>query len=393
MAIRSAFLPVACGMIASNMLACTAQAANEAPAAPSGLSAEINATQSATYDSNPLRLTHGETSLYGSTTSPELVLRKKTPTSLVESTTRVDANVYDHSEYNSVDMHEKLSLGRENQRWSATLNGNVDYDTTRTSELTNYALNLPMVRSTRISAAPQISYHINPRDALVLYSSAMTASYDNRAYTNYNFYQISPGIQHQFDPQNTGSMTLNGQRYETARGKSSSSDSIGPSIGWTTILTPRLTVTANAGAQSTQNNGANKGADSSSWNYVFAGGVTYHGTQDTLDFTAKRAREPFGNGTETLLDTFAVDGKHALNQKIELNGLAKYQSANYSTQPGINLDSGVTLGTGIAYRVVDDIALTADYKFRDESLTNLSGHVEQHIVMLGVSLHPSWSRN
>ncbi len=360
-------------------------------AMPGGFSAEINGSQKFSYDSNPLRLTTGEKSLYGSTTSPELVLRRNTPTSAIASTTRVDANVFDHAEFNSVDLHQKLLLSKSNQRWTTSLDALLDYDTTRTSELTNYALNLPRVHNTRIGATPKVAFRHSDRGSLSLTGSVTNSTYDNNAFTDYNFYSVSPAYEYKFDPQNIGSIAMNGQRYETINGTSLTSDSFGPSLGWTHLLTPRLTLRANAGALSTHKRGAGAGTDRDSWNYVFSGNVTYKGTQDTFDLSATRARAPFGNGTETLLDTFALTERHAINPRLEVSANAKYQAADYPTAPGINLDKGYNLGTGVAYKIIEDASLTADYTYRNEQLTNISGDVAQHVVMVGVTIHPSWS--
>ena len=392
------YLAITCAMLSFTSAAYAVDGAPIAPSlpvtpVPGGFSAELNGTQAFQYDSNPLRKPTGADGIYGSVTSPELVLRLKTPMSLVESNTRVDANIFDHSEFNSVDLHQKLLLKRENERWSVGLNGFLDYDTTRTSELTNYGLNLPRVHSTRIGVAPQVRFNANERDAAVLYSSVSHAEYDNSAYTDYNFYQVSPGIEHKFDPSNTGNFMLNAHRYETSSGLDSTSNSYGPSIGWTSILTPRLTLKTSAGAEYTDKSGANSNTDDSPWNYVFSADLAYKGTQNQADISATRARQPFGNGTETLLDTFAITGKHALNETLSLNADAKYQLADYEQQQaGINLDEGYQLGGGIEYDVMENVALTADYKYRHEALTNVTSDVDQHIVMVGVTFRPSWSR-
>ena len=361
---------------------------------PGGFSAETNATQTFTYDSNPLRLPTGEQSIVGSTSSPQLILRFKTPMEVLLSDSKVDANFFDRSEYNSVDFHQKFLFGRQNQRWTASLGGAFDYDTTRTSEFTSYGLNLPKVHSTRYGATPGLAYRLNERDALDLGSSAQHVDYDNRAYTDYNYYQLSPAYEHKFDPNNTGTFTLNAQRYETAIGPDSASNSYGPSLGWVSIVNPRLIVRGSAGALATEQEGASKTTGDSKWNFVFAANATYKDAADTLDVSASRVRAPFGNGTENLLNTLAITDRHALNDKLELNGIAKYQSADYAeTQPGTTLDDGYVLGGGMAYRIMDDLALTADYTYHNESLTNIGNEVREHVVMLGISLRPSWSGN
>ena len=274
--------------------------------------------------------------------------------------------------------------------WTASVRGNFDQETTRTAEITNYGLNLPKVRSTRVGATPQISFAPSPRDRWVLTASANNTSYDNNAYVDYNTYSISPSYEHKFDPENMGFIGVNGQRYETTNGNLTS-DSIGPVVGWTSLLNPRLTLSTTAGALSTNSRSNVVGGDQQTWNYVFSGNLAYTGDQDRLDFTATRARQPFGNGTETLLDTFAIAERHQLNQTIALNASGKYQSADYSSTPGINLDEGYSAGGGISYALTERTELNADYNYRHENLTTVNNAIKQHIVMLGITYKPSWS--
>jgi len=378
--------------LAGLVCAVAASVGHAAPVAtPEGFSAEARGTQRAVYDSNALRNPFIEQEIFCSTTSPELMLRWKTPTSLVESNSRVNANFYDESAYNSVDMHQKLLLSRNNQRWLASLRAKFDRDTTRTSELTNYNLNIAKVYSTRLGIAPQIAFRPSTRNGWLLNATVNNVTYNNDAFTDYNIFSISPSYERRLDQQNTVVVTLNTQRYETASGADSRSDSYGPSLGWNSLLSPRLTLRANAGALATKKSGANAGTDPRSWNYVFSGTLAYKGDQDSLDLTATRAREPFGNGTETLLDTFSATHEHRLSEALTLNARAKYQTADYSSQPGTNLDDGITTGAGVAYSITDHVDLNADYNYRNEGLTGISTRIDQHIVMLGISYQPSWS--
>ncbi len=354
---------------------------------PEGFTAEIRGAQRFTYDSNPLRLTTGEEEAFGSITSPELLLRWKTPTSQIISDSKIDANFFDESQYNSVDLHQKLLLSRNNQRWTAILRTTYDKETTRTAELTNYGLNLPKVKSTRIGAAPQIIFASTPRDRWILSSSASNVNYSTNAYTDYNFYSLAPSYEHKFDAENTGSIGINAQRYETTN-DTLTSDSVGPTIGWTTQINPRLTLRTTAGTLYTKSD-SSTGADNNTWNYVFSGNLAYTGNQDRLTFSATRARQPFGNGTETLLDTFAFTERHQLNQTLALNASGKYQSADYSSTPGVNLDEGYSAGAGVSYALTERTELNADYNYRHENLTSVANPIKQHVVMIGITYKPS----
>jgi hypothetical protein len=359
---------------------------------PGGVSFDTGVTQAFTYDSNPSRLTSGEDALFGSTTSPELAIRWKTPRTLIESASRVDVNVFDDSDYDSIDLNQKLLLSRSNERWGASLRGLLNYDTTRTSEVTNFSVNVPKVRSRKLSASPEITYKPSPRSRVALAATITDLQYDSTRFTDYNLYSVNPSYELRFDPRNTGTITLNAQRYQTTSGTNSKSDSYGPTLGWTHVVNPRLTLRASAGGLSNHKSGAGAvGADRHSWNYVFSGSAVYRGDRDVFDFTATRAREPFGNGTETLLDTFAINERHMLNPQISLKANAKYQQADYETLPGINLDYSYGGGAGVAYRVTPKTELSADYRYRREQLTTISNEIDQHVVLLSLTYEPNWS--
>ena len=369
-----------------------AHAVGPAYTKPSGFSADTGVTQTFLYDSNPMRLTNDEDELFGSTTSPKLALRWRTPRSIIESESRVDINVFDDSDYDSIDLNQTLLLSRSNERWTASVRGLLNYDTTRVSEVTNFSVNEPKIRSQKLGAAPEISYRPSQRSRLAIGANVTSLEYDNSRFTDYNVYTINPSYELKFDPRNTGSVTLNAQRYETTSGVDSQSDSYGPTLGWTHVVNPRLTLRASAGGLSTHKSGAGAaGTDRHSWNYVFSGGVIYKGDQDVFDFTAIRAREPFGNGTETLLTTFAINERHALNPLVALKANAKYQQANYETLPGINLDYSYGVGAGVAYRLTPKAELSADYRYRLEKLTSIANQIDQHAVLLNLTYEPNWS--
>lgn len=359
---------------------------------PGGLTTEMRASETFSYDSNPTRVAEGAEALFGSTTSPQLIVRYKTPRTEFEADSRVDVNFFDRSVYNSTDFHETLQIRRRNERWLAALRGTMDYDTTRTSELSNYGLNLPKVRRTRLGVAPQLAFRPNERDAWLLNASVMDSSYDQRAYTDYHVYAASPAYEHKFNAYNKGTLSLNAQRYETQSGVALTSDSVGPSLGWTSQLTEQFTVRLAAGVERTLKRGDAIHGEETDWDYVYSGGFSYKGNRDTLETTATRAQEPFGNGTETLLTSLSVSERHSINPNLALTARALYQSADYSAPTTVNFDHGLTLGAGASYTLAENADLDASYQFRQEHLTRIHSPVEQHVVMLGVTIHPSWSR-
>lgn len=357
--------------------------------APGGFSYSASIGETFSYDSNPLRVTNSPDALFGSTTSPRLVLRKKTERSYLEADTQLDQHLFNRHAYNSTDLHEKLLLTTENTRWVASVRGVADIDTTRTSELTNYALKLPKVTRTKLGATPELTYKSTPMDHYSIRATAAHITYDHDAYNDYDLYALSPSYTRKLDTFRDVRVTFNARRYKTTSGGALRSDSFGPMLGLTTKHSPRLTTRLSAGAEKSRKRGANAGSNANDWNYVFGVETHYRNARDQLTLAATRARQPFGNGTETLLTRVSLRERRTLNPTLAATLDAGYQTADYTTEPGINLDHGFDAGAGLAYHLTHDVDLTANYQFRNEQLTHTRGAIDQHVVLLGVRYHVS----
>ncbi len=351
--------------------------------------ATLSLSQQTVYDSNPLRLPTGAESLFGGTSATTLTLTHATPMNAVESTSTVQANYFDDSAYNSIDWFETLRLSRDTARWQAGITGKLAYDTTRTSEITNFAQNVPDVRSRKLALAPEISFKADSRTRLKLMTSATDVSYDNNAFTDYALYTLTPSYEYKLSEQHTAHVDLRAQRYETTEGAALYSDSVGPMVGIRSSFNRSLSGGLAMGAVHVDKHGEGAGSDDRDlWNYVFRGTLRYQEAATVWDASATRAREPFGNGTETLLDTFTLNRSQQINPSLKLDAQGKYQSADYSGSPGVNLDHGLTLGGGLSYRLTEHSDLSGEYRYRDEKLTNVTGNIAQHVVMLTLAHRP-----
>lgn len=361
-------------------LVLTALPCNAAPTAIADLSQQF------VYDSNPLRLAHGAEGIFGSTTSPSLTLTSETPRGSISAQTRVTNNLFNDSAYNSVDLFEDITLTRQNARWQTGLGASFAYDTVRSSEITNFAINAPDIRSEKFTLTPKVAFRPNATERTALSGSFTTTHYDQTAFTDYQLYTLNPRYEHAFSPADTGLFGLYAQRYEADANVTSTSTSVGPQIGLQTSLTPHLRSELSAGALATDKR---YDADEQHLlNYVFRGALTYKGEQDTLDLLTRRAREPFGNGTETLLTSLTLDARHRLNPLLSLKAQGKAQTADYESAPGTNLDHGETIGGGVAYALTQHTELAADYRYRSEKLTTIANPIDQHLVMLSLTYHP-----
>src|SRR6185369_2667216 len=130
-------------------------------------------------------------------------------------------------------------------------------------------------------------------------------------------------------------------------------------------------------------------ASSSSWNYVFDTDLSFKGQQDTVDFIASRSQYPFANGTETLLTAFEVTEKHALNKNLLVNAAANYE---FAKQPesitGVNLDREYGGRLGLTYHLTDHWDADTSYSYKNETLTGVSGDIDNNAILIGITYHP-----
>jgi hypothetical protein len=341
------------------------------------------------WDSNPLLVPTGEKPLFGSITAPEFIISENTPDIHLNLDTLLDENIYDQSAFNSTDLHEALKFSDQVEQWSAGLQSHVDYDTTRTSELTTFGLDLAGVRHFGASLSPEIAFSPTSVDKFSLIGTAAMARYDNSAFTDYDLFTISPTYSHNFNPLNTGTLSLEGQRYQTASGPGQATDSLGPALGWISALTPTLKVQLEAGVQKSEQSGNISTSSDSNWDYIFSADLGYTGEQDTTHLVASRSQYPFANGTETLLTSFAATEVHTLNPDFALNLAGSYQLADDIPVSGINLDYQASASVGLTYHLYEHLDVTSSYQYKDESLTNVSSTIRENVVMFGLTYHPA----
>lgn len=350
---------------------------------------EIKGSEVLSWDSNPLMLAKGAKSLFGSTTSPELIINRDTPLFSFSADTLINENIYDQSAFDSTDFHENIKLGKHIEQWAANVQGKADYDTARTSELTTYGLNIPKVRHKGFSVTPDISFNPTSVDKITVTANFARSIYDSSAFVDYEVYSLSPSYEHNFNPIHTGVFTVTGQRYQATSGDRIKVDSVGPTAGWITRLTPRFTIRVDAGVQKSTQNTTLTSSGYSQWNYIFDTDLSFKGEQDVTHLVASRAQYPFGNGTETLLTSVLLTESHALNKRISLNGAANYQFAKQPRQAGvISLDKEYGGNAGITYHMLEHWDIGTNYQYKRESLTGVSGNINDHVVLLSLTYHP-----
>ena len=341
-------------------------------------------------DTNPLRSVNDSDTLIGSETTLGATLGDITPTHRVYLDSTINYNRYDDSDFNTTNFHEVLGLYKMNQRWLAGVEGRFDYDTTRTSEITSFGVAIPRVRSTAFGLSPQISFQQNSVDKLSLNSNLSKVKYDSNAFVDYTAFSVNPAYSHNFDPNNAGIFMFNYQRYDADNFENSSTDSIGPSLGWTRIINDRLSTKVTAGVERSTKD-SDIVDDTSRINYVFSAGANFKGEQDIASISATRSQQQFANGSSALLTSFDALEEHAINDKLRLNAAANYSFTNYQDSTSVNLDHQYKASAGAAYNIYHSLDITSKYQYIHQKLTGTSDPMKEHIVLIGLEYRPDFS--
>src|SRR5579862_6213433 len=204
----------------------------------SDLTLQPKFTESGEVDTNPLLLSSGAKTAIGSITSPEATINDDTPLAHLDLDTRIDFNEYDLPEFSSNDLHTQGHASYKGATSFFGTSAGLDYDTTRTSELTGSGINVAGVRHTGLSFSPQGGFNLSPLDIVSANASYTRAQYSNTLlFTDYDTYSVGPGYQHTFDALNTGTAGLQASRFQTTTGPSITFDTYNPTVGWNRTFT------------------------------------------------------------------------------------------------------------------------------------------------------------
>ncbi len=363
-----------------------------AQASPGGKAFQASLKETVSYSTNPLLVTSGASSLWGSTTSPGLAYTSATPIAQLRLGTRVDQNLFNQSAFNTTDLHGNGYLSRRSERWEMSLQGNADYDSTRTSELTTYSLRPIVARHLGVSGTPTLSFSPSQTSKFSVTGTVSTSTYDSRNFTNYLTYSVTPSYSRQFDPLNIGIVQVQARRYKATRGSGTKVDSISPTVGWQRTFSERLSGNLNVGGQISRQ--FNYGTPVNDWKpqYVFSGGLTFKGQQDNINISASRSQSSYGNGADALQTSVSVSDTHQINPNISLIGGVSYLMAEYQRASSGDLEALADGHGGIVYHLTPTVDVTADYRYRYETLTNLTKTAQDSTFMIGFVYRPgAWS--
>ncbi len=344
-------------------------------------------SEKGTWDTNPLMLVQDEKDLYGSTTSADLSLKNETPTLELEIKGGVAQNLFNQTRFDSTDFYGRTSLSKKMEDWSASLQGNVDYDTTRTNEITTFGQDLGAVRRFHYGTTPKIEFAVTEKGKVGLELSYKKTIYDSSSLTNYTISSATPAYTYQFTPDNTGIFSVNFRSYQALDASKTRINSIAPSAGWIFNLTPRITGKLLAGTNASQEKTKGIKIEKWKWNNIYTAELAYKGEQTQASLEFSREQQPYANGQESLLTGIKIKGNQKINNSLSLNLSATYQHGESSSSA--SLKNKIEAGAGISYTVFPEIDVTAQYRYRSEDLYNRTSTAKANIGLLTIVWHPT----
>ena len=342
-------------------------------------------------DDNPLLSANDAESVTGVILTPALRAKHDTGASQVEFGGQLEANQYDDSSFNSNDVYVD-ALGR--QKFSTgmmELRGSFNYDTTRTSEVSESGLSIAGVRHTTFSLRPHIETALTQTEQLNLDGSFTNSKYDSNQYTDYRNYSIKPSLRHAFNEVHSGIFAVEASRYESTSGTGVTADNLIPSVGWDAQLSPRWRTNIAVGVQYTNTDYDIEGPNDpsgSEWDYYYSGGLTFTGLNDKIAFDFSRRPSSLSSGAQSQATMFRLNGTHTINPKLDLKlGLIYQNSQRSGSNSSSNDDiSFIEAAPQLVYRLTETLNLNLMYRHREREIG--SSDATSDAVMMTLTFKP-----
>lgn len=346
----------------------------------------------AIWNSNPVMLRNNPEDIYGTETRAFFGFQKKTETSKLELDLTALRNQFDQSQYNSTDGYAKAVLEKIFQRWRLGFTGSYDHDTTRSSEITTFGQDVGTGRRKAYTLQPSALYMITERSALGITGRWQESRYESGRLTDYRIASLVPSYLYHLSPLQAMTLSLQAQRYALLDNTDQHIDSIGPTIAWKYNFHPNWTLDLSGGSLASKISGY--GGAGGDWdnNLVYGATLNYRNQKNDASISANRSRQPYANGTESLLTTLEIRERYTANEKLDLEVKANYQFAKQPPTSTNDLDRAWGGSATLNYKLNPNWAVDLSYKYREEELTNNSKAAEQQIVHLGLSYKFGYNR-
>jgi len=350
-----------------------------------------NISEKAFYDDNLLLNPHNQISTFGSITTPELDLERKSPTSTVTLSGQFPYSAYfNHSSLNRADQLVNLDAQKDlSERSQLSFTGDFQHDTTLQSEqdASDQFLARP-IRFTRFDASPSWTYLLGPIDTLTLTGNFTDVNYATSVKTDYRYYGPSVSYEHKLDEISalTGSLQYN--RFEPDDIINTRTDVYGGLAGYSYTPSERLQVSGSVGMS--YNVTHSDIQDDSSLGYRLKFDLNYSmSDQARLVVSLSHDSEPSGDGRQTTRNRARAGFDYKLNELTRFGLDTTYtdnedyfglqNSTNSSSQ---NLSRYFAVRPSVTFQLTEDLSLVAQYQFRHKIFQSEGGSATSNAAFL-----------
>ncbi len=345
----------------------------------------LTLSEKAIWDSNPLMLTRNVTDIWGSGTQVTVDYDKGNQAVQLKSSLSVTQNVFNERAYNSTDFSGTSELAWNSTRWRLALRSNADYDTTRTSEITTFNLDVGSKRRLSYAFSPELYYVLSPRGIFSLSGSWTETRYEGDVLSDYRTMSLTPSYTYNLTPLQQLQISTLLRRYESLESGNQKVDTLGPSVNWIYEFDPSLSLALSGGLYRTKYKGYVNGSGGWETAPSFSGTLNYEDEQNRASVSLVRSRQAYGNGTESYITTFSARENYKVNEKFSINFDADYQLAKQPSVSSSALEKAWGAETGLSYSITRKWDLNATYRHREETLKNSSKGADRDIIRVGLS--------
>jgi hypothetical protein len=318
------------------------------------------------YQTNILLQPDHEIDGFSSQTTPEITLKRTSPTSEIELNGLVRYTAYiDNSDLSSFDQFARLNASKAlSERSTLGFKGRFDRDTTLDSEedRTGRFVN-DKIRLIRWDATPTWQYLLSPIDKLGLSAHYSQVDYDSLEKTDYRDY--GPTVSYSHDLSELASITgsLNYSRFEADDFVNRTQDTYGGLLGYDYHPTERFTVGGGVGLNynvTHQDDAKDKGDVS----YRFMFNLDYLINDQTKATVAlSRDTEPSGDAEAVTRNSATVSLSYQMTELTTFTFDTSYVD-DQETLSEDGVSRYLTVRPAVRWDITEDLTLSANYQFR-----------------------------
>jgi opacity protein-like surface antigen len=336
-------------------------------------------TQKTTYNDNLFFGRTTKVDAFGSSTTPEISLKRTSPTSTIVFNGAFEFSEYlNHSELNSQDQLLTLDAKKQiNERSTFNFSGEFSRDTSLTSNQQDTEdFQDQTVRITKWDVGPSWTYLLSPLDSLTLSGFYLDVGYDTPNKTDYRNFGSSLSFSHQLNEVSkiTGSMDFS--RFEPDNSVNSRTNVYGGLVGYSFEPSERLSVGGAVGgsySMVTEDDPSGSGTiTDNKVGYRVKFDLKYLiGDQTTARASASHDSEPSGSGRSVTRNRVTAGLKYQLTEKTAL-GLNFSYSDNedfFGSQAGTTKNDttrSLSISPTVTWRLTEDLSLLVQYRYREK---------------------------